>query len=857
MKRTITMLLLCVACALVYTAAAQSITHIFHDVSMSDALKYLQRHTDRYRIVFIYDELEDFKVTTSVKNKSVPEAIRQLIGFYPIRMTQEQKGEIYVECTHKTKHHLKGLVVDENNQPLPYANVTLLNPADSVIMSGGVTNESGRFVIPNDDGKVIARISYVGYKTVHRLCAHDNVGTIKMRPDVTTLKETVVTAAKMQIERDGANYTLRNLGGTIMGNAGNALDLLRWTPGVVVGMNEDISLIGREGKTEIYIDNRKVTDNTQLKSVTSQNIKRVEIIREPDAQYASDVTAVIKMFTYTPYKDILGASLMNVLDIKRRASNITTLTLDGKHGKWSGNASLSYGRLNTCAYFDGLTQVADDQGQWTYEKIDSTAYTSGGTDFNVFAGLNYALSPSSVIGAQYSGHSYQADIDLFTIQNTDQVLRSIPRMSNQIPRHSLSASYQWQPSRNSQLLLIADYASSLHQDVQSIYEYISTKESHHADNNTILKFYSIVNSNDYDIVTATARYNFISREWDNKAGVEWGYTGSTGIVLRNQVTQNSKRDNDWLGLYYSLSKTWGKWRANVGLRYEYDHTWTSSDDAHLNRTYHHLLPSASVSYKMRPEIDFVFYYRRTLRRPTYSELRPTSYYINSYEESTGNPLLQPSVTDRWALNVNFKGFTASVAYSVMDNAIQRIVEHMSSGVIREYPINIKHSHAWSLDLGYNYINPWLNLVVKSSTMLPHITYPYLDRERTESEPFTTLSVNAQFTVAKRYMLGCNVLYSSPWTAGFSRNGSIMGVNLSAMTTLCKGRLLLGLTANDIFHRSMAPWGKMRYMNVYHETHNNNDTRGISLMARWTFNTISNPFKKHSGNDATLKRTQEN
>jgi hypothetical protein len=107
------------------------------------------------------------------------------------------------------------------------------------------------------------------------------------------------------------------------------------------------------------------------------------------------------------------------------------------------------------------------------------------------------------------------------------------------------------------------------------------------------------------------------------------------------------------------------------------------------------------------------------------------------------------------------------------------------------------------------------------------------------------------------MLGCNVLYSSPWSAGFSRNGSIMGVNLSAMTTLCKGRLLLGLTANDIFHRSMAPWSKTRYMNVYRESHNNNDTRGISLMARWTFNTISNPFKKHSGNDATLKRTQEN
>jgi hypothetical protein len=29
------------------------------------------------------------------------------------------------------------------------------------------------------------------------------------------------------------------------------------------------------------------------------------------------------------------------------------------------------------------------------------------------------------------------------------------------------------------------------------------------------------------------------------------------------------------------------------------------------------------------------------------------------------------------------------------------------------------------------------------------------------------------------------------------------------------------------------------------------------MARWTFNTINNPFKRCSGNDATLQRTREN
>ena len=193
MKRILIIILL--ICALTETATAQRITRNFQNVSMSDALKYIQQQTGNHKIVFIYNELEDFTVTTHVKNKPVPDAIRQIIGFYPIQMTQGENNDIYVECIQKTEHRLKGLVVDENNLPLPYANVALLNPVDSAMVGGGVTNESGRFVIPNDHGKVIARITYVGYKTEHRLCARDNVGTIKMQPNTTRLNGVVVTAS--------------------------------------------------------------------------------------------------------------------------------------------------------------------------------------------------------------------------------------------------------------------------------------------------------------------------------------------------------------------------------------------------------------------------------------------------------------------------------------------------------------------------------------------------------------------------------------------------------------------------------------------------------------------------------------
>ena len=99
MKRISFILLLC---AIVSVASAQRITHTFQDVALSDALKYIQEQTANYDITFIYDELEDFRVTTHLQNKPIPDAIVQLAGFYPVRVVKSGKHEIYVECTHKT-----------------------------------------------------------------------------------------------------------------------------------------------------------------------------------------------------------------------------------------------------------------------------------------------------------------------------------------------------------------------------------------------------------------------------------------------------------------------------------------------------------------------------------------------------------------------------------------------------------------------------------------------------------------------------------------------------------------------------------------------------------------------------------
>ena len=45
------------------TVNAQRISHDFRDVSLSEALKYIQSQTTNYDLIFIYNELEDFRVT--------------------------------------------------------------------------------------------------------------------------------------------------------------------------------------------------------------------------------------------------------------------------------------------------------------------------------------------------------------------------------------------------------------------------------------------------------------------------------------------------------------------------------------------------------------------------------------------------------------------------------------------------------------------------------------------------------------------------------------------------------------------------------------------------------------------------
>ena len=76
---------------------------------------------------------------------------------------------------------ISGTVVDENSQPLPYANVILLSQKDSSIITGTVTGENGAFKVEGRTNSLL-KVAMIGYRDTIIICDKEDGGTIRMAP---------------------------------------------------------------------------------------------------------------------------------------------------------------------------------------------------------------------------------------------------------------------------------------------------------------------------------------------------------------------------------------------------------------------------------------------------------------------------------------------------------------------------------------------------------------------------------------------------------------------------------------------------------------------------------------------------
>lgn len=275
MKRLIILIavMLCVA-----TAFAQKFSYRFNHTPLADALVQIAEQHPDIHINFIYNELDKYPVTATVHTNDAYDMLRQLIGLNPVSVISSG-GRYYVEALQHGKFCYRGRVLDEEHQPAPGTTIMILAPKDSTVITYGIADNAGRFIIPCDSRSVIAKFSCVGYKTTYRRLNDFNVGDIIMPIDAVALQQVKVEGQMATAYSDRTVY----LPSQRQKNASqNAIDLLRQMAIPQIQINPIDNSIKDNGGGEVSIFfNNMPASQEDIEGLRTADVRRVEYLEFP------------------------------------------------------------------------------------------------------------------------------------------------------------------------------------------------------------------------------------------------------------------------------------------------------------------------------------------------------------------------------------------------------------------------------------------------------------------------------------------------------------------------------------------------------------------------------------------------
>ena len=842
MKRLSFILLLC---AIASVASAQKITHTFQDVPLSDALKYIQEQANDDNITFIYDELEDFRVTTHIQNKSIPDAVVQIVGFYPVRVVRSGRHEIYVECTHKTDRHLTGTIIDENRQPVAYANIALLNPADSTLLSGGVSNESGYFAIPYEQEKTLICISYVGYKTIYRLCDKDNVGTIRMHPDSYKLNGVEVKGQRPLVRmKDDAFVT--TVEGSYLAKMGTGNDVLGQIPGVLRN-GENIEVIGR-GTPLIYINGRQMRNPSELDQLSSDQIKDVDVIMTPGAKYDATVKAVIRIKTIRPVGEGFSFNSRTVAGVNHYVYGLEELNMNYRTG--------GLDIFGMAEYENRRSRQTNDSRQDTYlqshyQQSSLMHYYNKNQMLAGKLGFNYMLNDKHSIGMTYTvtsrPNSQTSDYftTMFIDKQTDDQIKGRGKVDGDDIQHIISGYYagqtgKWSLDANADVLF-----QKQNSDSQTF------EDATQGDDRTV------TTRNDVKNRLYAAKFVAGHPLWKGKLeiGAEGSYVHRTdvfGNVERIIDASDTKIEENSTAAFVQLMQRLNKLTLIAGLRYEYlDSRYYESgvkmDDE--SRTYSDLFPSLMLMYPLK-NVRARLSYSRNINRPAFSQLSGNVKYINRYTYESGNPYLKPSYRDNFSLALNYKWLTGMIDYArVHDYIITSYSSYKGDPTIAllrkdNAPGYDNLSLMVSVAPAFGKYHPQLMV----ATQMQNLEVQYRGETKKMNSPMTIVRFNNAVNLPFDSWLNADFSWRS---AGDTENihlAQSWQFDISLYKAFWNDRLTVKLACTDLFasiRQKATIYSDIREIYLDKRL----DTRNLELTVRYNFNPAKSKYRgQGAGND---------
>lgn len=552
-------------CTFALAMSAQHIQRNYHDRSMSDVLIDLDKASKHYKISFIYNELEDFTVTQNVKTANIPDAIRKVIGFYPMQMTVGD-SLITVECMRKSERKLRGRLIDNHNLPVEFANIQLLNPKDSSFLCGGVSNANGDFVIPCQQKQALMKVSFVGYKTICKLVPIARIGNVRMQANSYLLKGVTVEAARVveKVDRQIIFPTKEQVK-----TASNGYDLLDnlSLPTIIVNRAERKVLSLKGGDVQIRINDVKASMQDVL-ALQPDEVTKVEFINVPGLKYGdSNLDAVINYQVRRRYAGyVAGVSTMQGTKAGFNNSD-GYFKYNVKKSEFSINYSFSYRSVEERSY-ESLGTYHLPTGETlhrNYLGYDSPfLYTTN----NVQLGYNLSEPDKYTLNVRLNFYNHNSPVrgmnQLYQESGkANQYLQNNRKMLEQIPSLDIYYSLNMPHDQNLALNLVGTYIGTDYQ--YRMREYTFNKSPDESVKNAPLTDYS------YD---ATGRKRSLigegtySKNWKQMAlsvGGQYNISHTDNIYVGSSNADTElKYSNLYLFTQLQGQQKWFSYQVGVG-----------------------------------------------------------------------------------------------------------------------------------------------------------------------------------------------------------------------------------------------------------------------------------------------------
>ena len=632
---------------------------------------------------------------------------------------------------------IRGRVIDENQQPVSFATLTLFKLTDSTMAKAGYTEDDGSFMMGHlEPGSYYLNISFVGYDTyiLTPVEVESNQVTqlnqIALSPFATELGEVVVTTTKPIIEVK-PDKTVFNIEGSTNAIGNNALELLRKAPGVVVDNNERLMLIGKSG-VKVYIDGRQSILSgddlaNYLKTIQSTQIEAIEVITQPSSRYEADG----------------NAGIINIRLIKDRSigtnANLSLGYNQAIHGRFNGNVHVNNRSKNVNVFGNYNYNKGEGSEQNMFMRTTPGLYidqvSNGGNSWesnSVRAGIDIISGKNSTFGLLVDG--FISDDDYFSTVSSvlapsptsapDENLLGSNHIINKRDKFNINGNYRLDNKKGTVLNVDVDYGkySSNGSSLQPNYYYDA--------NTGVLtdeRIFSSKSPTDIDIKTLKLDYEKPLLGGNIGAGFKLALVTTDNnyeffdiiddqpVVNIDKTNRFEYKENVNAG-YVNYNRQWTKVGLQLGVRVEQTDatgeltSLKPQNDETVKQDYVDVFPSGGITYQLNQKNTLRLTYSKRIDRPNYRDLNPFEDKLDELTFRKGNPFLRPQFSNSIQLGHTFNyTLNTSLTYShtndlmteITDTASMRAAFITNENIADQDVISLTVSYPFTLTKGWN------------------------------------------------------------------------------------------------------------------------------------------------------------